>query len=61
MKKIPIQITDENVKFLNESNISFAKFLNNCIEQFRELELTKNEIKIMIEAGVDFSEIFKED
>ena len=58
MKKIPIQITDENTKFINDIDISFSKFLNYCVDNFKELNISKKEIKILIESGVDFKEIF---
>jgi hypothetical protein len=58
MKKIPIQVTDENVDFINKVDISFANFLNKCIEEFRSLKYSKKEIKTMLESNISFKEIF---
>jgi len=43
-------------------DISFSKFVNHYIDQFKELnkfkKISKNKIKVMIETRVDFNEIF---
>lgn len=35
MKKIPVQVTDENVKFMLENDLSFSKVLNSAIDNLR--------------------------
>lgn len=35
MKKIPVQVTDENVKFMLENDLSFSKVMNSAIDNLR--------------------------
>lgn len=42
MKKIPIQITDENVKFINDNNLSFSKVVNHLIDKMKDDVLKLN-------------------
>ena len=35
MKKIPIQVSPENIKYMNDNQLSFAKILNNHIDNLR--------------------------
>lgn len=42
MKKIPVQVTDKNADFMNEHNLSFAKVMNNAIDQLRALSSESN-------------------
>jgi hypothetical protein len=48
MKKIPVQVTEDNIKFMNDNNLSFSYFINLCIESLREKDsiyLDINDIK----------------
>jgi DNA-binding transcriptional regulator YhcF (GntR family) len=58
MKKIPIQVTDENVDYINSVDISFSNFLNKAIDEFKCLKYSKKEIKTMLESNISFKEIF---
>lgn len=46
MKKIPIQVSSENVKYMNDNQLSFAKVLNNHIDYLRT-QSSKNSKEIL--------------
>jgi len=47
MKKIRIEITKENINYINTNNMSVTKFINTLINKFRKENLGEddNEIK----------------
>lgn len=54
MKKISIQITDSNVKFINDSKISFSKIVNYALDNLRLRDKTEliNDIEKHIKKSV---------
>ena len=35
MKKIPVLVTDENIKYANDNNLSFSKIINHLLDKIK--------------------------
>jgi hypothetical protein len=56
MKKIPIQVSTDNISYMDSSNISYANLLNTTIELLRRGIINKDimyDLSVKIQKGED--------
>lgn len=60
MIKIPIQITKDNEKYINDNNMSFAKTINTMLDLLREKNINNkiiNDLRVKIQKGENYNEL----